>query len=233
MNNQVNKPVIDHDPITGQPIEPQLSEEMMQKALQEQAMEQQQAMQQQAMQQQQYYQQQYYQQQYNQQQYNQQYNQQQYNQQQYYQQNGNASQSNDHDQLEYARQALEYSMAMEKQKMEYDNTNIRCRIICWASLICWIIRRIASIDLVSTFWGSFTGYSSNHIYFGGNVLSRLFQLIGLAAYVLMIYARVKYPKSKFAKVLMWIYIIEISITVLLVVLAIFYFIGFLREILIH
>lgn len=45
-------------------------------------------------------------------------------------------------------------------------------------------------------------------------------LCTLAALVLMIIARVNYPTNKFAKVLMWIYIVVIAIYVILVITAI-------------
>ncbi len=40
----------------------------------------------------------------------------------------------------------------------------------------------------------------------------------IAAIVLMIMARVKYPKNKFAKILMWIYIVQIILALLLFII---------------
>ena len=48
----------------------------------------------------------------------------------------------------------------------------------------------------------------------------LLGLAGLASYILMIYVRIKYPKNRFGKGLMWVYIIDLVLRVLLVVVAI-------------
>lgn len=54
----------------------------------------------------------------------------------------------------------------------------------------------------------------------GTILSSISPLCNLAGLVLMIVARVKYPKSKFAKVLMWVYIILFILGILAIVLII-------------
>ena len=54
----------------------------------------------------------------------------------------------------------------------------------------------------------------------GSILSSISPLCNLAGLVLMIVARVKYPKSKFAKILMWVYIGLFIASILLVVLVI-------------
>lgn len=69
------------------------------------------------------------------------------------------------------------------------------------------------------------------LYFGMPLLSTLLCIIGLAplayiispfsriaAYVLMIIARVKYPESKFAKILMWIYIALFAVSIVLAII---------------
>lgn len=53
-------------------------------------------------------------------------------------------------------------------------------------------------------------------------LSALIPLTVIAAYVLMIIARVKDPQNKFAKVLMIIYLVQIVLAVLLTVLSIMF-----------
>ena len=52
----------------------------------------------------------------------------------------------------------------------------------------------------------------------GSLLVEVAPLCNLAGLVLMIVARVKYPKNKFAKILMWIYIILFLLGILAVVL---------------
>ena len=57
---------------------------------------------------------------------------------------------------------------------------------------------------------------------GSNVMEYLYSILGtfesfsaIAAIVLMIVARVKYPESKFAKVLMIIYIIQVALSIII------------------
>ena len=54
----------------------------------------------------------------------------------------------------------------------------------------------------------------------GEVFSGLAPLSGLTGIVLMIVARIKYPSNKFAKVLMWIYIIETILSIVLFIILI-------------
>lgn len=51
----------------------------------------------------------------------------------------------------------------------------------------------------------------------------------LAALVLMIIARVNYPKNKFAKILMWVYITAIAVEVLITIALIVTCIYFLNQ----
>ena len=73
---------------------------------------------------------------------------------------------------------------------------------------------ICTISLILTY-----GYSlfSKLISYGNSNISEIFDsfagLAPLIGLVLMIYARVKYPNNKFAKVLMWIYIINVIIAI--------------------
>ena len=66
-----------------------------------------------------------------------------------------------------------------------------------------------------------------------NVISSIFavltMLAWLTAIVLMIYVRVKYPKNVFGKVIMWIYIGQAILTVILVVVALVACAAFLHE----
>ena len=49
----------------------------------------------------------------------------------------------------------------------------------------------------------------------GYVVSSVSLLCPLAAFVLMVVARVKYPQNRFAKILMWIYIVTIGLSLLI------------------
>ena len=52
------------------------------------------------------------------------------------------------------------------------------------------------------------------------VLASLSGIAGLGAFVLMIVVRVKYPKNTFGKVIMWIYIIELILSILAAIILI-------------
>ena len=60
-------------------------------------------------------------------------------------------------------------------------------------------------------------------------MSGLLGIAPLAAIVIMIVVRVKYPKNKFGKVLMWIYIIELILTMLLLLIIIITCAGILHD----
>jgi uncharacterized membrane protein YvbJ len=78
------------------------------------------------------------------------------------------------------------------------------RIYCILSLVCTFFSGIITKIL----------YSLNiNIY----SITPLCTIIGI---VLMIYARVKYPKSKFAKVLMWLYLILFILGILMIIVLI-------------
>ena len=62
---------------------------------------------------------------------------------------------------------------------------------------------------------STTSYStSSSIGVLGTALSGLASISSLAAFVIMIVVRVKYPKNTFGKVLMWIYIAELILAII-------------------
>lgn len=91
-----------------------------------------------------------------------------------------------------------------------DDDNGACKTLCLASLLCLVCSPIVT-TLVS-YWSD---------YFDG--ITYIQGLAGLAFHVglvLMIIARVKYPKSKFAKVLMWIYIAIYILSAIAIILAI-------------
>lgn len=52
------------------------------------------------------------------------------------------------------------------------------------------------------------------------VLASLTGIAGLAAFVIMIVVRVKYPKNTFGKVIMWIYIVELILSILAAIILI-------------
>jgi len=79
-----------------------------------------------------------------------------------------------------------------------DEENKKANILCTISLLCYFIGPIL-LFLISLCL-SFISKSL------GSVFNILISAPRIAAIVLMIVARVKYPKNTFAKVLMWIYI---------------------------
>lgn len=79
--------------------------------------------------------------------------------------------------------------------------------------------------LMDLFWGtsfwSFIGKYSETIH---SFLDFVTACVGIAGFVLMIIARVKFPKSNFAKVLMWIYIVVIIALIILFIIAMIAFV---------
>lgn len=104
-----------------------------------------------------------------------------------------------------------------EQNNDHNNDNKNATTLCVISIICTVVSvicgplaRFVEVLAVSngnsvakTFTGIFTALAS---------------LGSLAGLTLMIVARVKYPKSKFAKVLMWVYIAFFILAVTLVIL---------------
>ena len=88
--------------------------------------------------------------------------------------------------------------------------------LCTISLICYF-----GAGIIATILTFLTGGDEGI----GRMFSSLASLGPLAGIVLMIIARVKYPENKFAKTLMWIYIILAIIGIVLVVVVIIFFVS--------
>lgn len=95
-----------------------------------------------------------------------------------------------------------------------------CNILCIVSVIlfglplitdfsCFLLNLLTTSEQMA---GLLSDYSS--IFFG---MTGMFQIAG---FVLMIIARVKYPQSVFAKVLMWVYISFIILYIILMILVV-------------
>ena len=83
-----------------------------------------------------------------------------------------------------------------------------------ANILCFISLALKYIPSILT--GIFYGITDNL----KNTNNPIISLLGvgpLIAFVLMIVVRVKYPKNKFGKVLMWIYIVELIISLILII----------------
>lgn len=80
-------------------------------------------------------------------------------------------------------------------------------------IISLVLKYVPSIIIGGVYGASVD--SSNSI---ANALTLLLGLGPLAALILMIYVRVKYPKNTFGKVLMWLYIIEIVFSLIALVI---------------
>lgn len=80
--------------------------------------------------------------------------------------------------------------------------------LCIISLICYFVPGLINFIYTFVTLSSVADYESYEYTGGGGsyLLSGLNFLAFIAAWVLMIVARVNYPNSKFAKVLMWVYI---------------------------
>ena len=87
-----------------------------------------------------------------------------------------------------------------------------CNTLCIISLVCF------GLPLVG---GVFTAFLEHFelFYIPFRVFSFLAPLAWIAGLVLMIVARVNYPQSKFAKVVMWIYIVGFILEVVTVIIA--------------
>ena len=151
----------------------------------------------------------------------QQYQQQQYQQQQYQQQQ---YQQQQYQQQQYQPQYQQYPQPNMNQVEHPDNINPTAKKLCWSSLICWIISRIGGWSLGYVF-SSLDGEDYIRLAPGA-----LIGLAGLASYILMIYVRIKYPKNRFGKGLMWVYIIDLVLRVLLIVVAILAFVYLVESV---
>ncbi len=92
---------------------------------------------------------------------------------------------------------VEADQNLEKQKEEFDNSQ--------ANLLC-------TISVILTY-----GVGIICCIPGLSILAEITPFCSLAGLVLMIVARVKYPKNIFAKVLMWLYIATVIIYIVLMV----------------
>lgn len=99
---------------------------------------------------------------------------------------------------------------VKKEEVYTKEDNDKANLISAISLLCFI----APFLITGLFLNS--GLES--------LVSNLISLLELASFVLMIYVRVKYPKNIFAKVLMWFYIVAITLMIILV--AVFFFACF-------
>lgn len=102
-------------------------------------------------------------------------------------------------------------------KVEQQVDNHLANILCTISLILYFGGPIVSTLLSMIRY--VTHYNVSPIYDG--IISLLMSLSGLsilAAYVLMIIARVKCPTSKYAKIVMWIYIILLALEVIAIII---------------
>ncbi|AOZ96733.1 hypothetical protein [Butyrivibrio hungatei] len=147
----------------------------------------------------------------------QQYQQQQYQQQQYQQQQ--------YQQQQYQQQQYQQYPQPDMNQVEHpDNINPTAKKLCWSSLICWIISRIGGWSLGYVF-SSLDGEDYIKLTPGA-----LIGLAGIASYVLMIYVRIKYPKNRFGKGLMWVYIADLVLRVVLIVVAFILFVYFIETV---
>ncbi|SDA75661.1 hypothetical protein SAMN02910275_02649 [Butyrivibrio sp. INlla18] len=142
------------------------------------------------------------------------------------------------EQMEYMNQQQQYQQQQQFQQQQYqqypqqgmntaehpDNLDPTAKKLCWSSLICWIISRIGGWSLGYVF-SSLDGEDYIRLAPGA-----LIGLAGLASYILMIYVRIKYPKNRFGKGLMWVYIIDLVLRVLLVVVAILAFVYLVESV---
>ena len=90
------------------------------------------------------------------------------------------------------------------------------RLLCIIALVLLLIP-LPALFFITDAISIFSEKAPEHLY---NITYSLLILCPLAGIVLMIIARVKYPQSRFAKVVMWIYIVTVSISVILTIIAI-------------
>lgn len=88
--------------------------------------------------------------------------------------------------------------------------NHQANVLCTISLLLYFVLPIFSI-VIAYIMAVFKEDMSPVVSLVFNLMLSVSSMGRLAAYVLMIIARVKYPTSKYAKVVMWIYIILLVI----------------------
>lgn len=95
--------------------------------------------------------------------------------------------------------------------------------LCIVSIICYVAVPIIGGIISSLTNGSIYNYTDYDSITKGMdiftcIIGSISALSGLAAWVLMIIARVKYPKNVFAKVLMWVYIGMLALEILAILI---------------
>ena len=88
--------------------------------------------------------------------------------------------------------------------------NDRTKILCWTSLICWILGHI-TLFLVDRFEATLQSPYSDYVV-------PVMGMLLVAGVILVIVARVKSPRNKFAKTLFIIYVVEVVIIITLIIL---------------
>ena len=95
--------------------------------------------------------------------------------------------------------------------------------LCWISLACALGSKLVPVlwgiislirDKAEIFQGQFYNYIGTYFY---GIIGFACEILGVAALVLMIHVRVKYPKNTFGKVLMWLYIIYLVLMAIAVI----------------
>ena len=101
---------------------------------------------------------------------------------------------------------------LKKKQIYHDNTDSTAKKLCWASLISWITGNalLFGEDLFYAIFGEF--YSK--------VVGPIAGLCLIAGLVLLIVALVNYPKNKFAKVLLIVYLLEIILVIIAFIMAV-------------
>jgi len=108
----------------------------------------------------------------------------------------------------------------------------KCNLMCLISILLVAVPFVVSI-IYYVFLSGISSVEAIESYTSGEVHSIVTSVITCATWmcqiagiVLMIIARVKYPSSKFAKVLMWVYISLAIIYVLFIILLVVLFVAF-------
>lgn len=107
-------------------------------------------------------------------------------------------------------------------KKEEVTNNHLANVLCSISLGLYFGMPILSFIMYIFAYGfSYSDSTSLLTNFFGSIISIISSLSTIAAYVLMIIARVKCPKSTYAKVVMWIYIALFAISLITLIVIIF------------